>query len=416
MGYFVYNLIIRIYNLLIYIISFFNGKAYKIIRGRRNTFSYLKNSRQPGEKVIWFHCASLGEFEQGRPVMESLKRKKTNFKLFVSFFSSSGYEVKKNDSLLDGVFYLPADTKSNAKKLISILRPEIAIFVKYEFWYHIFHECRENNIPVVSISTILRPGQVFFKFYGSFYRKTLKMIDAFYVQNLQTQKLLHEIGISDVTISGDTRFDRVSEISKRHQQLPLIEKFKQRKKLIILGSTWKPDIDLWNSFINDHGQDYKYIIAPHQIEEDNLNYIERRIYPTKERYSSVNSTIIETYTVLIIDNIGLLSSLYYYGYVNYVGGAFSEGLHNILEPAVFGSPVLFGKHKSNDKYREAVDLLKWQGAIDISNSNELTLTMQKLIYDTSFYRKMSNQAKKYVERNTGATDKIITSLNGYIKI
>ncbi len=414
MGYYIYNLIIRVYNLLLNIISLFNSKTAKIIKGRSKTFSYLKKTRQPGDRVIWFHCASLGEFEQGRPVMESLK-KNNKVKIFVSFFSSSGYEVKENDNLLDGVFYLPSDTKPNAKKLISILRPEIAIFVKYEFWYHFFHECRGNHIPVISISTILRPGQFFFKSYGAFYRNTLKLIDAFYVQNLQTERLLQELGISKVVLSGDTRFDRVSEISKRRQKIPSIEKFKEGKKLVVLGSTWKPDIDLWASFINEYKQDYKYIIAPHQIEEDNLKYIERIIDRAEVRFSRIDINSINEYDVLIIDNIGLLSSLYYYGFVNYVGGAFIGGLHNILEPAIYGAPVLFGKHKSNGKYQEVADLLNLHGGIEIANSRDLALTMKKLTDNASLYQRMSNQAKRYVELNTGATDKIIDSLNEYIR-
>ena len=410
MGVLIYNLIIRAYNFLIYTTALFNRKASHMISGRKNTFSVLHKIKNPGDRVIWFHCASLGEFEQGRPVMEILKRDPGNYKIYVSFFSSSGYEVKKDDPLLDGLFYLPADTRANAARLIRLMKPEIAIFVKYEFWYHFFKTCNQQNIPVISISTILRPDQVFFKSFGGFYRKMLRMVDAYYVQNKQTENLLRGIGINQVQITGDTRIDRVHKIKTDQRRLPVIEEFMGTNRMIVLGSTWKPDINLWKSFINGNKNGYKYLIAPHHIDEGNLKYIEHHLSIKQIRFSKIKEGFSESYEVLIMDHIGLLSSIYHYGYVNYVGGSFSEGLHNILEPAVYGAPVLIGKDKSNKKYQEAVGLIEKRGAFEIADSSELERVMNELSENSSFYRQVSDAAQQYVELNIGAAGKIGSSI------
>ncbi len=410
MGIFLYYLIIRIYNFLLFTTSLFSRKADLIIQGRKKTFSKIKKLRGPDDKIIWFHCASLGEFEQGRPVMESIREKWGNYKIYVSFFSSSGYEVRKMDPLLDGVFYLPADTRKNAHKLVSLLKPEVAIFVKYEFWYFFLNACNKNNIPVLSISTILRPDQVFFKFYGKFYREILGKVDAYFVQDQQTRDLLKDTGINRVQVTGDTRFDQVLKIKRNHQPVPFIQEFIKGRRLIILGSTWKPDIDLWESYIKENREEYRYLIAPHHIDEGNLKYIESRISLKSIRFTRRREDQKDHFEVMIMDRIGLLSSLYYYGYVNYVGGSFSEGLHNLLEPAVFGTPVLFGKDKTNIKYLEAMGLIEEGGAFEISGPDELARTMHELSGESSRYREAGDRAREYVESHAGATEKIVSSL------
>lgn len=410
-----YNLIIRSYNLILRIFSFFDRKARLIVSGRKSTFRIIKKLRQPEDRILWFHCASLGEFEQGRPVMEALKKDSRSFKIFVSFFSSSGHEVKKTDPLLDGVFYLPADTASNARKLVSILEPEIAIFIKYEFWYHFFAACNRKNIPVISISTILRKDQLFFRPYGIFYRNVLKKVDVFFVQNEETKELLEGIGIRQVSISGDTRFDRVYRISTEHVPVPVIEEFMNGKRLIVLGSTWEPDIDLWKGFINENRGNYKFLIAPHHVEESDIRYIEDQIFLKSVRFSKIKEVSDAGLELIIMDRIGLLSSLYYYGFVNYVGGSMSEGLHNLLEPAVYGAPVLLGRDESNEKFQEAVDLVAMGGAFEISDPDELDLVMRRLSGDEHIYWDAGEKAKKYVESNLGATSRIVSAIDEMLR-
>ncbi|MBR9999844.1 MAG: 3-deoxy-D-manno-octulosonic acid transferase [Cyclobacteriaceae bacterium] len=405
-----YHLIIRTYNLLLTVSSLFNRKARLIIQGRKKTFRIIRKMRKPGERIIWFHCASLGEFEQGRPLMESLKKNQQDYKIYVSFFSASGYEIKNSDPLLDCAFYLPADTGTNARRLLSLMNPEMAVFIKYEFWYHFFRACNRRNIPIVSISTILRPDQVFFRSYAKFYRDVLKRVDAYFVQNEETRDLLKNIGIDQVMITGDTRFDRVFKIRSGHKPLPLIEQFMNGKRLVILGSTWKSDIDLWRKFINDNREKYKFLIAPHHIDEANLRYIEDQVSLKSIRFSKVNENPDAGIEMIIMDRIGLLSSLYYYGYVNYVGGSFNEGLHNLLEPAVYGAPVLMGRADTNEKYQEAVDLVAAGGAYEINDLEELERIMHSFSGDDHFYWDTGDRAKKYVESNLGATGKIVSSL------
>ena len=414
MGIFFYYLIIRSYDFLLLTISIFNRKARLIVQGRKETFSIIKNMRITGEKIMWFHCASLGEFEQGRPVMESIRKNWEGYKIYVSFFSSSGYEVRKDDPLLDAVFYLPADTKENARELVSLLKPEVAIFVKYEFWYYFFEACNKYHIPVISISTVLRPDQVFFKFYGKFYQDILRRVDAYFVQDNQTFQLLRDIGIRQIEITGDTRFDRVIKIRSDRASVPVIDEFVAGRRLIILGSTWKPDIDLWKSYINRNREQYKYLIAPHHIDEGNLSYIENHISLKTVRFTQLNSNNFRDSEVMIMDQIGLLSSLYFYGYVNYVGGSFSEGLHNLLEPAVFGTPVLLGKDKTNKKYLEAAGLIEAGGAFEVSNTEELAAIMGKLCRESSFYQEAGEKSRTFVESRAGATGKIVNSLRSVI--
>jgi len=344
--------------------------------------------------------------------MESIKSAYPEYRLYVSFFSPSGYEIQKNNTLLDCVFYLPADTKSNAEILLHLLNPIAVFFIKYEFWYHYLKACNNRSIPVLSISTILRPDQVFFKFYGGFYRKILNRFHHFFVQNNETLQLLEGVGHSNATLSGDTRFERVHAISKKHLELKLIEDFKGKNPLIVLGSIWKPDIDLWANFLNEHSE-LKYIIAPHNIAEVDIRNIEEKVKLRASRYSEAKNNLGDI-SVLIVDNIGMLSSLYFYADIAYVGGAFSEGLHNILEPATFGKPIIIGKDETNRKYHEVVSLLKEEGAFEIDNSVDLEKILHNLLSDQKLYNKASNASESFVLKNLGSTDIIMDKIKGIL--
>jgi 3-deoxy-D-manno-octulosonic-acid transferase len=408
MGAFLYNVLIRLYDLIIILASTVQPKARRLIEGRRETFKIIEQGRRKNGRTMWFHCASLGEYEQGLPVMESLKSAFPDLRLFVSFFSPSGYEIHRDSKLADCVFYLPADTRRNAERLLNLIEPYAVFFVKYEFWYHYLKVCYRRGIPVFSISIILRPEQVFFKFYGGFYRNLLHMFRHFFAQNEETRQLLGKIGLKNVTLSGDTRFDRVFEIAQKYAHNPDIEAFKKEDDLIVLGSTWKADIDLWIQYINSQPE-LKFIIAPHNIGEKDIRYIERKIERKTLRYSRSDHGMAGV-EVLIIDNIGMLSTLYGYAKVSYVGGAFGEGLHNILEPAVYGKPILIGRARTNRKYQEAVSLLKEGGAYEISNAAELDERMKHLLFKPDFYIKACQASSKFVQQNLGSTKAIMTEL------
>ena len=412
MGRVIYNIIVRFFNLLVFLYASFNRKARSLIEGRRNSFAILAENLKKGEQVIWFHCASLGEFEQGLPLMEAIKSSYPAYRLYISFFSPSGYEVQQHNVLADCVFYLPADTGSNAKKLINLLNPIAAFFIKYEYWYHYLKTCRDHKIPVFSVSTILRPDQVFFKFYGGFYRKMLFMFHYFFVQNEETLELLRQLGLTNTILSGDTRFDRVHSILNNQTEFREIKKFKGSEKLVVLGSTWKPDIELWSGFINEN-DNLRYIIAPHHIEEEDLRYIEKKLQVKTARYSRINNEQ-NNVQVLIIDNIGMLSALYRYADFVYVGGAFSEGLHNILEPATFGKPIIIGKDRRNTKYHEVVSLINVKGAFEITNSADLKSLMSDLSSDGELHLHACNASKTFVQKNLGSTEIIMRKLKNML--
>jgi len=409
MGLLLYNLIIRSYNLFVLVFSFINIRARNLIKGRKRAFKTISDKKQDNKRIIWFHCASLGEFEQGLPVMESIKLTYPEYLIYISFFSPSGYEIQKNHKVADCVFYLPADTGSNADKLLGLLDPIAVFFIKYEFWFYYLRACSDRNIPVFSISTILRPDQLFFKFYGGFYRKILTLFAHFFVQNMETKELLNGLGLTNVTISGDTRFDRVNAISKEQPSIDIIENFKMNHNLVVLGSAWKQDIDLWNSYISEN-DNLKFIIAPHHINEENLKYIEKKIRSNILRYSK-SSNDFGNNSVLIIDNIGMLSAIYRYADITYVGGAFGEGLHNILEPATFGKPIIIGKAASNKKYHEVTALIKEGGAFEISNSSELRTIMNNLLSDSALRQHVGKSCRDFVNANLGSTDKIMEEIN-----
>ncbi|TKC04458.1 3-deoxy-D-manno-octulosonic acid transferase [Pedobacter frigoris] len=398
-----YNIGIQFYGIVVRIFSMFNSKASFFIKGRTNIFEKIRNQLDASSSYIWFHFASLGEFEQGRPVLEAIKEKHPQKRIVITFFSPSGYEIRKNYPLADGVFYLPLDTPSNAKKLIALFNPELAVFTKYEYWFHYFKALNDRNIPIFIISGIFRPKQVFFKWYGGFNRKILRFVNHFFVQNEESLELLSSVGIKDVSISGDTRFDRVSQNAADPKDIPAIQNFCSTSKVFIAGSTWPPDEQLLSKLVLQH-PDWTFIIAPHEI--DNAHILEiQKLIPEAIRYTEMPANP-EKSQVLIVDNIGLLSSIYRYGDIVYIGGGFGVGIHNTLEAAAFGIPVIFGP--KYDKFQEAKDLISIGAASSISNFEELDNAFEKLIANNA-----AERAKKYVMSKIGSTDQILTHISKY---
>ena len=404
-----YNFGIFLYKIVLHIASIFNVKAKLFLKGRKNIIQTIKNNVDITKKHIWFHFASLGEFEQGRPVLEQMKEKYPEKRIIITFFSPSGYEIRKNYPLADGVFYLPLDTKKNAADFVRLINPEIAVFTKYEFWYHYFKTLHAQNIPLVIISGIFRPEQVFFKWYGNFYRKILGFVTYFFVQNEQSVTLLKKLNLENVTLSGDTRFDRVAENMMRPKALPLIQKFCGQSPVFIAGSTWLPDEQLLKELITAFPE-WKFIIAPHEINPAHLQEI-MRLVPDAARYTQLESSPAGySRQVLLIDNIGMLSSVYQYGQIAYIGGGFGTGIHNTLEAAAFGLPVIFGP--KYDKFQEAKDLLALHGAISIQSGAELSAAFVTLQKDEH----AGHAAKKYVLDKTGSTARIIQYLETYTQV
>ena len=413
-----YDFILYIYSSLISLSAFFgNPKAKLWILGRKNWEEKIfKAVAKAGKNRIWFHCASLGEFEQGRPLIEKLKANDPSVFIVLSFFSPSGYELRKNYPLADLVCYLPVDTKSNAKKFISIIAPTCIVFIKYEFWYHYFKEAKQNKIPLYIVSVIFRPTQIFFKWYGSFYRNILKNVTHFFVQDSNSAKLLSGLKLNNVTITGDTRFDRVYSITLENNQIPLLEKFKGDKNLFIAGSTWMEDEKIILPSINLLKlNNYKFVIAPHEVNENRIKEIiinVSKLFRPSEIvcYSSCSKP--EEANVLIIDNLGILSSAYRYGNIAWIGGGFGNGIHNILEAAVFGMPVIFGPE--NKKFNEAEELISLGGAFTVKNSNQLTKVLEELINNEQKLNECALISSDYVKSKVGATEKIISKLNDSI--
>ncbi|WP_423149574.1 3-deoxy-D-manno-octulosonic acid transferase [Rubrolithibacter danxiaensis] len=405
---FVYNFCIKIYLLLIFIFSFFNRKARLWINGRKNIFKIIEKEQITGS-TIWFHFASLGEFEQGRPVLEKIKQLYPHKKTFVTFFSPSGYEVRKNFAFADYVFYLPMDSKSNAEKFIKLVNPEIAVFTKYEYWYHYYHELAEKKIPLYVISAIFRKEQPFFKWYGGLHRRILGFVSHFFVQDEKSKQLLDSMEVRKVTISGDTRFDRVFENSQNPQQIQQVEDFCSGSNIFIAGSTWPQDEKLISALTQkNHG--WKFIIAPHEIKEEKIISLEESLKVRSVRFSKVKSgaALPSDASVLIIDNIGMLSSLYQYGNIAYIGGGFGSGIHNTLEAAAFGLPVIFGPNYQ--RFLEAKELIEAGAAFSIRDSEELETVLLKL-KDPVIQKEKGLIAKMYVKNHTGATNKIVEKIS-----
>jgi len=404
----IYNLGITIFTFGLFFSSLFNKKARLFRSGRKGIFDLLQDKIDSKDKIIWFHCASLGEFEQGRPVLELVKEKRPNNKILLTFFSPSGYEIKKNYPLADYIFYLPLDTKKNAEQFIRIVQPEMAVFVKYEFWYHYLHTLAGKNIPVYLISANFRTNQVFFKWYGRFFRNMLFLFSHLFVQNQRSQELLLSINADRISVAGDTRFDRVCSITAQHKRLPVIEAFRNNQFTLVAGSTWKEDEDLLIRFINEHGEGRKWILVPHEIREDHISRMIRLLKRPVIRFSETESKNCSEADVLIIDNIGMLSSLYYYGNIAYIGGGFGKGIHNILEAAAYGIPVLFGPQYS--AFQEALDLVKLEGAFSVKSYKELMNILQQLLDNPEHLKNSGTIAEEYVKSNLGATKSIVEKL------
>ena len=404
---FLYNIVVLIAGFSLKIIAIFNKKIQFFVEGRKETFSKLATVISEKDTVIWFHCASLGEFEQGRPILEKFKAENPTHKIVLTFFSPSGFEVRKNYEMADVVCYLPLDTKHNAKKFLDIVNPALVIFVKYEFWPNILNELNSRAIKTILISGIFRENQTFFKWYGGWMRKSLKAFEHFFVQDENSKKLLSSINFNNVTVSGDTRFDRVYEITKQDNQLPFIEEFKNNKYTLVAGSTWKEDEDLLVEYINNNAsENEKFIIAPHNINAEAIEKLKSSIIKTVVLFSEKEQKELKNYQVFIIDTVGILTKIYSYATVAYVGGGFTKsGVHNVLEPATFGIPILIGPNYH--KFNEAIDLVKKDACFTINNSEKLSVLLEKLFRLKQYRETAGNKAFKYVIDKAGATTKIL---------
>jgi 3-deoxy-D-manno-octulosonic-acid transferase len=404
---FIYTIVISLYTWLIRIVSPFNPKARQWVNGRKGWEQKLKEKLPADGRSIWVHCASLGEFEQGRPVIEMLKERHPERRIIITFFSPSGYEVMKDWPVADHICYLPADTPGNVSRFIDIIRPEMVIFIKYEFWNNYITAIHEREIPLYLVSAIFRPGQYFFRWYGGFFRKQLKKFKMIFVQDKCSLDLLLSIGVENVMLTGDTRFDRVAQIAGSARVIGSIERFRGDEKIFLAGSSWQADEEIITEYINENPGRMKWIFAPHEIDPSNLKRLESLLKVRSVRYSDEGADLTGA-RVMIIDNIGMLSSAYRYAFIAEVGGGFGKGIHNILEPATWGIPVLFGPdHK---KFREAVDMIGLGGAFIFKNRMEFYNILDRLLTDSDFYISAAGKAKKYIAENKGVTLKIIGEL------
>lgn len=390
------------------ITSLFSKKVKKMWLGERAAFNVLKENVDPNAKYVWFHAASLGEFEQGRPIMEQLRQLHPEYKILLTFFSPSGYEVRKNYEGADIICYLPLDTPLNAIRFLRLVRPCMAFFIKYEFWWNYLHILKHRNIPTYSVSSIFRKEQVFFRWYAYEYRLVLKCFTHFFVQNETSKQLLSKLGINNVSITGDTRFDRVLEIKETSKILPIVESFKKDSKVFVAGSSWQPDEDIFIRYFNEH-KDWKLIIAPHVIGEDHLQQILSKLDRKAVRYTQTTTTEVAGADCLIIDCFGLLSSIYHYGEIAYVGGGFGVGIHNVLEAAVWDVPVFFGPN--NQRFQEARELLASGGGLEISDYDTFNNIMTALTSDSAYLKNAGEKAGAYVRSRSGATKSILSSVS-----
>ena len=426
----IYNIVIYFVLLGIAIASLFNEKVRKMWRGEREAFKILKQKVDPNAKYIWFHAASLGEFEQGRPLMEQIRKDYPQYKILLTFYSPSGYEVRKNYEGADIICYMPVDTRLNAIRFLRLVRPVMAFFIKYEFWSNFLHILKHRNIPTYSVSSIFREDQVFFKWYGRSYANVLKCFTRFFVQNEESKRLLEGIGITDVDVVGDTRFDRVLQIKEAAKHLPICEAFRKGVavsssssalssfdpekesrpdfKVFVAGSSWPPDEDIFIRFFNEH-KDWRLLIAPHVIAEEHLKLILSLLKNKKVvRYTQTNPEEAAKADVLIIDCFGLLSSMYNYGDVAYIGGGFGVGIHNTLEAAVWNMPVIFGPN--NKKFQEAQGLLKSGGGFEITNYESFEGLMNSMINNPAFLKQAGDKAGAFVASLSGATGKVLAKV------
>ena len=404
-----YNIVIYIYLIGVAIASCFNKKVKKMWAGERQALKVLREKVDPNARYIWFHAASLGEFEQGRPLMEYLRKTHPEYKILLTFFSPSGYEVRKNYEGADIICYLPLDTIRNARRFLRAIKPVMAFFIKYEFWYNYLHILQHRGIPTYSVSSIFRPDQIFFQWYGKGYGRVLKCFTHFFVQNIESKNLLAKLDIHDVEVVGDTRFDRVLQIKEASKQLPIVEKFTENtSKVFIAGSSWLPDEEIFLKYFNLH-KDWKLIVAPHVIGEDHLAQIFELLKGRRVvRYTEATEENVKDAEVLIIDCFGLLSSIYHYGTISYVGGGFGVGIHNVLEAAVWDIPVIFGPN--NKRFQEAQGLIMTGGGFEINDYQSFRDLMMRFETDEMFLQTSKKHAGEFVKGRAGATEKIMGSL------
>lgn len=412
---FLYNLIIILASQIVKLVALFSPKVKLFVNGRKEVFPISQSKLNPNDKSIWFHAASLGEYEQGLPVIEKIKVQFPNHKIVVTFFSPSGYEVRKNNTVADATVYLPLDTKSNAQKFIKTINPELVFFIKYEYWPNYLNELRKQNIKTYLISGIFREKQAFFKWYGGFYRNALKTFDYFFVQNESSKNLIQSIGFNNVKISGDTRFDRVVSILERDNSLDFIEQFKDNKTTIVIGSSWPKDENLLVNYINNASDDIKFIIAPHNIKSEQIANLKSQITKSTILFSEKNNIDLSNFNIFIIDTIGILTKIYSYADIAYVGGGFGNpGVHNILEPATFGIPIIIGPNYSH--FAEAIALVHQEGCVSISNQNELNEALDNLVFNEDVRHEKGHICSTFVQMNKGATEVILKHIeNSKIK-
>ena len=403
-----YNLGILGYYLLVKIGSIRNEKARKWIEGRKNIFTRLRETIPQGERILWFHASSLGEFEQGRPVIESVRKLKPDYKILLTFFSPSGYELRKDYKFADYIFYLPLDTKKNAERFIDIVRPEKVFFIKYEFWYNFLTQLKEEGIPTYIFSALFRPSQIFFKPWGKWYLKAITTYEHIFVQNQESFDILHKFGFINVSVSGDTRLDRVGEIADAAPRLDKLEIFCGKQKAIIAGSTWKEDEDLFIPYVNKCQPGQKFVIAPHEVNPQSLERVCSALEKTYAFYSTASPQELKDADVLIVDGYGYLVSVYRYGAFAYVGGGFTSGIHSILEPAAFGLPVIIGP--DFQKFQEAHDMLSLGAATCINNYEELENQIDNYRSNPDALNAASASAHNYVDQNRGASKEIVKYL------
>ena len=403
----IYNLTMYILELGIKLAALFSDKPAKMVKGHREVFDLLKSKIDRNAQYIWFHAASLGEFEQGRPLIERIRKEYPQYKILQTFFSPSGYEVRKNYDGADIVCYLPIDTPANAKKFIELVNPCMVFFVKYEFWHNYLNALYQKGIPTYSVSSIFRPNQIFFRWYGKSYQQVLKTFAHLFVQNEESKQLLAGIGVKNTTVVGDTRFDRVLDICAAAKQLPLVQKFKGDALTFVAGSSWGPDEDIFIKYFNAHPE-MKLIIAPHVVNDGHLKEIESKLQRSSIRYTQATEENVGKADCLIIDCYGLLSSIYRYGEISYIGGGFGVGIHNVLEAAVYGIPVIFGPN--NKKFREAQHLLANKGGFEIHSYDDFEQLMNKFLTDEAYLKQSGKAAGDYVKGNAGAMELILKNI------
>ena len=406
---FIYNFILLFVSQLLKILALFSPKLNLFVEGRKSVFETLADKIQTSDKTIWFHAASLGEYEQGLPVIEAIKQHFPNHKIILTFFSPSGYEVRKNNTIADVTVYLPLDTISNAKQFLDLVHPEKAFFIKYEFWPNYLNELKKRSISTYLISGIFREKQLFFKWYGGFYRKALKTFTYFFVQNENSKKLLQSIGFENVKISGDTRFDRVVAILEKDNTLDFIEQFKNNQTTIVIGSSWPKDEDLLVNYINKSSENVKFIIAPHNINHNQILNLKTQISKKTILFSEKDTDEVSNYAVFVIDTIGILTKIYSYADIAYVGGGFGNpGVHNLLEPATFGIPVVIGPNYSH--FSEAIALVNLEGCLTIQNQTQLNEAFDLLLQNEDERLEKGHICNTFVQMNKGATQTIMSHI------